>query len=375
MLPESAIKCDCGYYFGDGGAPMPLQPVTDLQPAPTIIDVVPPPSNIDAQPSNTETHVDRSPEEFYKALVGTKNLNFYLRHFSHFDSNGRVGASWHWPAFFVTVYWLLYRKMWRNALIYFFLSYIAILPIVGVALSAGSSAAAVIAKGYIWYLIAIFVLAPMYANALYYNHCRKIIAQTSASRDTQKRMLGKLAARGGTAKVIRIVAVVVGMFFFFGILAAVSIPARPDYTARSKVSEALLMASNCRNIVTETVQSSSTLPGAGQWGCESSSSTPQISKYVKSIETNAAGEIRIQVTGIDPTNIDGNAIILQPSRSATSPVAPIAGFEIRSWLCGPDPANGKDILKYLVGSCRSTINVYSETFVSRDTPNKTDRSR
>ena len=137
-----------------------------------------------------------------------------------------------------------------------------------------------------------------------------------------------------------------------GILAAVALPAYQDYTARAKMSEAILAASACRTSITETVQSASTLPGAGFWGCESSGSLAQVSKYVKSIKTSAAGEIRVQVLGINATSVDGNAIILQPSKSPTAASAPGVGDAVSSWLCGPDPANAKDIAKFLPGSCR-----------------------
>jgi type IV pilus assembly protein PilA len=149
-----------------------------------------------------------------------------------------------------------------------------------------------------------------------------------------------------------------------GILAAVALPAYQDYTARAKMSEAILAASACRTSITETVQSASTLPGAGLWGCESATATVQVSKYVTSIKTSAKGEIRVQVTGINATNIDGNAILLQPSSAPTSAVAPAVGDAVASWKCGPDPANAKDISKYLPGSCRAAITVYSAAFAS-----------
>ena len=149
-----------------------------------------------------------------------------------------------------------------------------------------------------------------------------------------------------------------------GILAAVALPAYQDYTARAKMSEAILAASACRTSITETVQSASALPIAGLWGCESSSTVAQVSKYVTSIKTSSKGEIRVQVTGINATNVDGNAIILQPSNSPTTAVAPAVGDAVSSWLCGPDPANAKDISKFLPGSCRAAITVYSGTFAS-----------
>ena len=53
-----------------------------------------------------------------------------------------------------------------------------------------------------------------------------------------------------------------------GILAATALPAYQSYTARAKLSEVILAASNCRTTVAEVVQSGSTLPVAGGWNCE-----------------------------------------------------------------------------------------------------------
>jgi type IV pilus assembly protein PilA len=143
-----------------------------------------------------------------------------------------------------------------------------------------------------------------------------------------------------------------------GILAAVALPAYQDYTARAKMSEAILAASACRTSVTETVQSSSSvLPGPGLWGCESKTGT-QVSKYVSAIQTNADGEIRVIVTGIS-TVANGMALILKPYSDAggASPLlnASSAGSAIGAWNCGPDTSNARDINKFLPGSCRAPI--------------------
>ena len=79
-----------------------------------------------------------------------------------------------------------------------------------------------------------------------------------------------------------------------GILAAVALPAYQDYTARAKMSEVILAASACRTSITESIQSSSSLPGAGQWGCETSvadAAAGNSSKYVHTIRTSADGEV------------------------------------------------------------------------------------
>jgi len=145
-----------------------------------------------------------------------------------------------------------------------------------------------------------------------------------------------------------------------GILAAVALPAYQDYTARAKMSEAILAASACRTSITETAQSAPTLPAAGLWGCESSAALAQVSKYVKAIKTSSAaaapGSIQVIVTGINAIS-NGMSIVLQPSSTATGLTPITAGSAVASWVCGQSPTNGaaNDISKYLPGSCRGTI--------------------
>jgi len=157
-----------------------------------------------------------------------------------------------------------------------------------------------------------------------------------------------------------------------GILAAVALPAYQDYTARAKMSEAILAASACRTSVTEAAQSAPALPAAGNWGCESSASGVlanggTVSKYVRKIETNGAGAtfpgtIKVTVTNVN-TLSTGMAILLIPSSNPATPTAIQAGGAVTAWNCGPDSANGNDISKFLPGSCRSSVTA-SGTFAS-----------
>ena len=80
-----------------------------------------------------------------------------------------------------------------------------------------------------------------------------------------------------------------------GILAAVALPAYQDYTKRSKLSEVILAASGCRTSITEVIQSATTLPAAGAWGCESSTPT---TKYVAKVDTDGQGVQRITPRGV-----------------------------------------------------------------------------
>ena len=137
-----------------------------------------------------------------------------------------------------------------------------------------------------------------------------------------------------------------------GILAAVALPAYQDYTVKAKVSEVILAASACRTSITETVQTATVLPGANNWGCESTAST---SKYVASIATDAAGIVTVTSQSLG-TGIDGT-IRMAPCSVAGATTfaactAPTAGGLIATWVCGPG-ATGGIPSKYLPGSCKA----------------------
>jgi type IV pilus assembly protein PilA len=135
-----------------------------------------------------------------------------------------------------------------------------------------------------------------------------------------------------------------------GILAAVALPAYQDYTKRAKVTEVILAGSACRTTITEVIQttSSTALPLANTWGCESAS---QLSKYVGSVATTSAGQVIVTAmagsTG-EPL-IDGMTITLTPYLNATTAIANgNVNVTVFKWICAP----GTMAAKYLPGSCR-----------------------
>jgi type IV pilus assembly protein PilA len=144
-----------------------------------------------------------------------------------------------------------------------------------------------------------------------------------------------------------------------GILAAVALPAYQDYTKRAKLSEVILAASACRTSITEVFQSnsSSSLPAAGNWGCESSTAT---SKYVAKVETDAVGGVRVTVQGINDSTIDGAFVTLIPVATGNVQINTNASspLNLYGWVCGNRVAVGGSSLvttvplKFLPGSCR-----------------------
>ena len=128
-----------------------------------------------------------------------------------------------------------------------------------------------------------------------------------------------------------------------GLLAAVALPAYNSYTIRAKMSEVVIAGSTCRQSITEIFASATSLPGAGNWNCESANP----SKYVRSIDTDANGVVTITIQSIS-SDTSGKKVTLQPLKADGT--APALGDRIYQWLCG---GTGTDVeLKYLPASCR-----------------------
>ena len=144
--------------------------------------------------------------------------------------------------------------------------------------------------------------------------------------------------------------IVVGII---GILTAVALPAYQNYAARAKISEALLASNVCRTNIVEIVQSETTLPAAGRWGCETQSSATAASRYVSKIQTNSQGAMRIELQGVSAL-VNGQAIVLRPWPDVSRSASIAGGDRVAMWDCGPDPNNTFDISSYVPASCRAT---------------------
>jgi Tfp pilus assembly major pilin PilA len=242
-------------------------------------------------------------QEYYESVVGYKNTDYYLSKFIRFDSEG-PGISWNWPAFFISFYWLLYRKMWVWALLYFLLP--IPLGIIEAILSPVSEATVGIV--YSAFLAAIFIAFPMYANAIYYKHIKaKIQKAKNYSPDIEKQ-LRMLAAEGGTSGVALIIILIIVFIAIIGILAAIAIPAYQDYTLRAKVAEGLTIGQDYKQKVEAyTIQHS-------QWPSSNTDIglAEQIdSANIASISVNESGVVVITY-GNGP-QLNGKSVALIPS--------------------------------------------------------------
>ena len=251
---------------------------------------------------NTDTQDDQ-----LKAVIGCKSQSYYLSHFQRFNHDKKMSASWNWSAFFLTFHWMLYRKMWLAALIYFFLPHALTLP--AIALSAAAGEYGILAVGVIYalYFIGVFILVPMYANALYYRHCNIKIAEVKASTNEQQRQLDELAAKGGTSSIILIVALIFIFVAIIGVFIVIAIPAYQNFTTRANLNSALSSGNTATEVVANFYYQHQMFPS----NLESNDFVVTLPESIRSLELSSENGI-ISIT-MATTPIAGQSLQLVPS--------------------------------------------------------------
>jgi tetratricopeptide (TPR) repeat protein len=155
-------------------------------------------------------------ENLYKAFLGEKNQEYYLKRFKEFDRQGPgLKVSWNWAAFLLSSGWALYRRMY----VWFF---------VGLGLSLIS----VIFAGTGHYIIdaiiswVFWILFTIFANSLYHSKVKKKIAAAQISTTDKTSVFESLGKNGGVHTAVIWVGISLSII---GILAAIIIPQISNY--------------------------------------------------------------------------------------------------------------------------------------------------
>ena len=135
--------------------------------------------------------------------VGPRNADYYARKFEKFKSGGG-SISWNWPAFFISSVWLLYRKMWLLAFVYWFVLPFS-LAFLSTLVTVMSDAGAGALTYYGLYFLIGFILLPMFANRLYYGHAKSKAEKVAAMTSSEQQQTAELARIGGTSNVALVV--------------------------------------------------------------------------------------------------------------------------------------------------------------------------
>src|SRR5712691_11268996 len=137
----------------------------------------------------------------------------------------------------------------------------------------------------------------------------------------------RTASRQGGYTIIEVMIVTM----IIGVVASIVLPAIRSYTARAKMSEALLAFAPCRNAITEVYLAGGDPPPPGNWGCEITSNA---SKYVDIVTTADPGPvIKVSRRGFSDLRIDTKDLTLMPLDNTGNPPSG-AGSSVRRWRCG-----------------------------------------
>ncbi len=168
----------------------------------------------------------------YEAVVA-KRWQYYAPRFERFARGGRL-LSWNWAAFVATLAWLRYRKLYAWSWAYFFVSTpfllaLSLMVVLGGddcerALDPAPSSVAGLIVLASPFLFLQWILPPLVANRLYFNHVRTVIVKTKRATGT-----------GGYIGALALQALVL-------IGAAVAVPNYANYAYRFMVSEGVLLA-------------------------------------------------------------------------------------------------------------------------------------
>jgi hypothetical protein len=128
--------------------------------------------------------MDDEMKKQYEALVGS-NATYYLEKFGKFNVDGveTFQATWNWPAFLFTFWWMLYRKMYLWSLVTFV---VLTIPYVG---------------------FAAWIACGIAGNYLYFRHARGKVEEVR--RVNPPDIQSTLAKLGGTHEWVKVVAVII----------------------------------------------------------------------------------------------------------------------------------------------------------------------
>jgi len=144
------------------------------------------------------------------AMFVGKNADKYLERFKKFTSGttDSFSVTWHWPAFFFSFFWMLYRKMYLWAFLGLFLGCV---PYVG--------------------LLAMFGFG-MAGYYLYYKHSKAKLLELKAQPMSDIERGAAIARAGGTNGLVVILAPFIGVALL-GIIAAIAVPQFMVYKQRA----------------------------------------------------------------------------------------------------------------------------------------------
>jgi hypothetical protein len=175
-------------------------------------------------------------EEAWRRVIGN-NADYYLPRFNRLAASGPA-PSWHWAAFLVTWWWMLYRKMWGLSFIYLFSALLlsCVLRWIGRSLNVGEAVADVLSYAD---MAALWIVPPLFANQWYYSRCRALMVEAAGRARNRDEYLGFLSAKGGTGAGAWLGAAFMILLTIIFVLGAVALPVFQDYMKRATMRQVM----------------------------------------------------------------------------------------------------------------------------------------
>ncbi|AWH55310.1 hypothetical protein C1924_19970 [Stenotrophomonas sp. ESTM1D_MKCIP4_1] len=145
-----------------------------------------------AGPHPAASAADRLPGEMapYAAFVG-KRFSTYRKRWRLDFGGANAASTWHWPGFLFGVVWLMYRRMYGIAAVWYG---------VMIALTVLEKVAGLPEVVTLFVSVGLSITAGACGNAWYLSHCQRNIAEVRRLRGyDEPRRLRVLAERGGTS--------------------------------------------------------------------------------------------------------------------------------------------------------------------------------
>ncbi len=228
---------------------------------------VPSLTNAPGQPPHIEPQLGRVPDasapspvvqELYRAAIGEKSQDYYLRQFARFDQAGKTSITWHWPASLSTLNWLAWRGMWSAALVFAAACLSLGLLVFGIGRLVFDFSTTTELVLLALCLTVAFLLPGLFANAAYYRFSKKRIEAALAASATIDEACASLASQASSNRRWFVLAatntsLVVGIGLFAWLLtSSASFEAGAPPASSQPVMAPALEASGARPPRTET---------------------------------------------------------------------------------------------------------------------------
>ncbi|MBD8048147.1 MAG: DUF2628 domain-containing protein [Clostridium argentinense] len=143
---------------------------------------------------------DNISKEEIATFIGKKNNSYYLDKWVNLKFTNKY-ASWNWCAFFMSSYWLLYRKMYLWGFVTIVVNFVSIGGIV-------------IGETIIPPLV-LSTLLGIFGNSIYYNHAKEKIYKVKEKNLSEEEKLKLIKKRGGINLAIPLLIFILTLLFFY----------------------------------------------------------------------------------------------------------------------------------------------------------------